>query len=57
MYPVIAYVPILVSFMQLYIIRSSGNIEIRKGWLRVYYMPLSHCMVFFLFGDNLICYR
>jgi hypothetical protein len=28
MYPFIAYVPILASFMQLYIIRSSGNIVI-----------------------------
>jgi hypothetical protein len=39
MYPNIAYVPILVSFMQLYIIRSSGNIRIRKGWLRMQYLP------------------
>jgi hypothetical protein len=39
MYNFIAYVPILASFMQLHIIRSSGNMGIRKGWLKLQYLP------------------
>ena len=41
MHPFIAYVSLLFSFMQPYIIRSSGNIGNIKEWLRMQFFIMT----------------